>query len=166
MPVERIIAKLQQTLGEHGARKISFEYGDAGKLTGITFAIPHGDKLLDIRLPAQIDKVKEYLKRQWESGEISHKRGKDKTYGDEQVTRVAWANVLAWTEAQMTYIALGQVKFEQAFLPYMMNKQGMTLYDVFAADQFNHLPMLAAGQPQGGEIIENHEQLPWPCQKT
>lgn len=152
-PVEQIVGKLQKTLGEHGARKISFEYDDAGKLSGITFAIMHGDKMLDIRLPAKIKEVKEYLERQWNAGEFKHlRRGKDVIMGDEQVYRIAWVNVLAWVEAQMTFIALGQVKFAQAFLAYTMNKQGLTLYDVFDRTGFANLPMLP--QAPGSEVVE------------
>jgi hypothetical protein len=34
-PIEKIFAELQHTLGTHGAKHISFEYGDDGKVQGV-----------------------------------------------------------------------------------------------------------------------------------
>ena len=39
IPVERIFAELQQTLATHGAKQISFDYGDDGKVHGVQFVI-------------------------------------------------------------------------------------------------------------------------------
>ncbi len=37
--IHRIFAQLQQTLGEHGAKQISFDYGDDGKVHGVGFVV-------------------------------------------------------------------------------------------------------------------------------
>lgn len=155
--VDQIVAKIQATLGAHGAKRISFDYDDAGQLSGIYFSIEVKGNMVDIKLPTKVDKVKEFLKRAWESGEISHKRGHEKTYGDDQVKKVAWANILDWIEAQMTFIDIEQVKLEQVFLPYVVNKQGQTLFEVFEKTEFKHLPMLPgpADAVEGEVIIDN-----------
>lgn len=93
-PIERIFAELQQTLGTHGAKQISFDYGDDGKVHGVQFVIKVNDRFLPIKLPARVEKAQAVLKKQWEDGVISHKRGKEQTYGDEQAYRVAWRNIL------------------------------------------------------------------------
>lgn len=118
----------------------------------MSFAIAVGPNLVDIKLPAKVDKAQALLKKLWDSGEISHKRGKEKTYSYEQATRVAWANILMWVEAQMALLDIEMVKMEEVFLPYMVNKQGKTLFEVMEADNFQHLPMLASG-PIEGEVV-------------
>jgi hypothetical protein len=83
-PIERIFAELQHTLGTHGAKHISFEYGDDGKVHGAAFTIKVTDRFIPIKLPARIAKAQAILKKQWDEGVISHKRGKENTYGYEQ----------------------------------------------------------------------------------
>ncbi len=96
IPIDRIFAELQQTLGTHGAKHISFEYGDEGKVQGLAFTIKVNDRFVPIKLPARVEKAQAVLKKQWEDGVISHKRGKENTYGNEQAYRVAWRNILDW----------------------------------------------------------------------
>jgi hypothetical protein len=38
-PLEKIFAELQQTLATHGAKQISYDYGDDGKVHGVAFAV-------------------------------------------------------------------------------------------------------------------------------
>ena len=92
-PIDRIFAELQLTLGTHGAKQISFDYGDDGKVHGVQFVIKVNDRFLPIKLPARAEKAQAVLKKQWEEGVISHKRGKEQTYGYEQAYRVAWRNI-------------------------------------------------------------------------
>ena len=86
-PIDRIFAELQQTLGTHGAKQISFDYGDDGKVHGVQFVIKVNDRFLPIKLPARVEKAQAVLKKQWDAGVISYKRGKEQTYGYEQAYR-------------------------------------------------------------------------------
>src|ERR1051326_747664 len=52
-PIERIFAELQQTLGAHGAKQISFDYGDHGKVHGVQFVIKVHDRFIPVKLPAR-----------------------------------------------------------------------------------------------------------------
>ena len=54
-PIDRIFAELQQTLGTHGAKQISFDYGDDGKVHGLQFVIKVNDRFLPIKLPARVE---------------------------------------------------------------------------------------------------------------
>jgi hypothetical protein len=128
-PIEKIFAELQQTLGTHGARHISFEYGDDGKVQGVAFTIKVNDRFLPIKLPARVEKAHAVLKRQWDEGLISHKRGRDNTYGYEQAYRVAWRNILDWVQAQMALLEIGMAKIEEVFLPYMQDRDGVTFFE-------------------------------------
>jgi hypothetical protein len=92
--IDSIFAELQQTLATHGAKQISYDYGDDGKVHGVQFVIKVNDRFIPIKLPARVDKAQAVLKKQWEAGLISHKRGKENTYGYDQAYRVAWRNIL------------------------------------------------------------------------
>jgi len=139
MPIHNIFANLQKTLVAHGAKQIVFDYGDDGKIDGLTFTIKHQERLLQIQLPARLKEAKQLLREQ------------GFRYDNEQVYRVAWRNILDWVEAQMAFIDIGQVKLEQVFFPYMVNKKGQTAFEVW--EQNNNL--LESGKPQitEGEVI-------------
>ena len=118
-PIDRIFAELQQTLGTHGAKQISFDYGDDGKVHGVQFVIKVNDRFLPIKLPARVENAQAVLKKQWDAGIISHKHGKANILGYEHAYRVAWRNILDWVQAQMALLEIGMVKMEEVFLPYM-----------------------------------------------
>ena len=128
-PIDRIFAELQQTLATHGAKQISFDYGDDGNVHGVQFVIKVNDRFLPIKLPARVEKAQAVLKQQWDAGVISHKRGKEQTYGYEQAYRVAWRNILDWVQAQMALLEIGMAKMEEVFLPYMQDREGVTLFE-------------------------------------
>src|SRR5437868_13771711 len=75
-PIDRIFAELQQTLGTHGAKHISFEYGDDGKVQGLAFTIKVNDRFIPIKLPARVEKAQAVLKNngKMESSHISAAR--------------------------------------------------------------------------------------------
>src|SRR5258708_24452390 len=150
IPIYRIFAELQQTLGTHGAKHISFEYGDDGKVHGLTFTIKVNDRFIPIKLPARVEKAQVVLKKQWEDGVISHKRGKENTYGYEQAYRVAWRNILDWVLAQMALIEIEMAKLEEVFLPYMVDRNGRTYFETLEQNHFQ----LESGKVQEGKIIE------------
>lgn len=46
----------------------------------------------------------------------------------DQAERTAWRCLKDWVEAQMALIEIGMVSIDQVFLPYVINKEGKTLY--------------------------------------
>src|SRR5438874_5849554 len=134
--INKIFAELQNTLGKHGAKQISFDYDNDGRIQSVQFVIKANDRFIPVRLPARVEKAQAVLKRQWEAGIISHKRGKEKTYGYEQAYRVAWRNILDWVEAQMALLEIEMVKLEEIFLPYMVNPHGETFFETLEKKGF------------------------------
>jgi len=124
MPINRIFDRLQKTLAEHGAKQILFEYGDDGKVYGLTFIVKLKERFLPIKLPARISNVKQCLLNQGFS------------YKDEQVYRIAWRNILDWIEAQMAFIDTEQTKLEEIFLPHMTDRTGRTFFEKMKDNQF------------------------------
>ena len=144
IPADRIFAELQKALGSHGAKQISYDYGDDGRVHGVQFVIKVNDRFIPIKLPARIEKAQAVLKRQWDEGTISHKRGRENTYGYEQAYRVAWRNILDWVQAQMALLEIGMAKMEEVFLPYMQDRQGLTFFERMKQRGF----MLESGKVQ------------------
>jgi hypothetical protein len=134
--LDKIFTELQQSLGKHGAKQISFDYGNDGLVHGVQFVIKVNDRLLPVKLPARVEKAQVVLKRQWEAGIISHKRGKEKAIGYEQAYRVAWRNILDWVEAQIALLEIEMVKLEEIFLPYMVNPHGETFFETLEKKGF------------------------------
>lgn len=124
MPINRIFELLQKTLAIHGAKQILFEYGNDGKIYGLTFVIKLNDRLYPIKMPTRIENVKKVLLEQGFN------------YDDEQIYRVAWKNVLAWIEAQMAFIDIGQTKLEEVFLSHFTDQSGKTYFERMESKNF------------------------------
>ena len=93
------------------------------------FVIKVNDRFIPVKLPARVEKAQTVLRKQWEEGVISHKRGKENTFGYEQAYRVAWRNILDWVQAQMALLEIGMAKIEEVFLPYMQDREGITFFE-------------------------------------
>lgn len=116
-------SEISYILAKHGARAILQEFDDKGHVEAISFKLrtPVGDQA--VRLPANVNAVFAVLKRQ-----------KVKCDWD-QAERVAWRIVKDWVEAQMAILESEQVSMDQVFLPYMVNQEGKTLYELYASKQ-------------------------------
>ena len=134
-PIDRIFAELQHTLGTHGAKQISYDYGDDGKIQGMQFVIKVNDRFIPIKLPARIEKAQAVLERQYKSGVIKSHIG-TKVYSYEQAYQVAWRNILDWVQAQMALLEIGMAKMEEVFLPYMHDRQGITFFERMEKQDF------------------------------
>lgn len=140
VPVERILQVIQQTLVAHKAKQLMFEFGDDGRVSSLTFSLEIDKKLHAFKLPARVKNVEHIL------------------YGTrpltptqkEQAYRTAWANIRDWISAQMALIETGMVKFEEVFLPYMVDRSGKTYFETLEEKQFQ----LESGKPLDGEILE------------
>jgi hypothetical protein len=132
--ISKIFEHLQQVLVKHGAKQITFDYGTDGKIYGVMFLIEVPGRVLSVRLPARVENVHAILEKQHKAGLIRRKLDQEQAY------RVAWRNILDWVVAQMTLLDIEMVKLEEVFLPYVVNPQGKTLFEVFESYQFQ-LPL-------------------------
>ena len=53
----------------------------------------------------------------------------------EQAERTAWRNVRDWVLAQIALIESCDVPIDEVFLPYLTNKNGQTLYQIYSSGQ-------------------------------
>ena len=140
--VHQTLGEIQKILVENGARKIQLEYDDKGQILELKFFISSNSGDLFVKLPANTEGVYSILHAQRKKGEIKIKIDHD------QALRVAWRNIKEWTEAQMALIAAGQAKIEQVFLPYVLNKNGQTFFEIFEENQ--KLLIENGEEPKGG----------------
>lgn len=115
--------QIQGILVKHGARRIVQDYDNDGKIVALCFLIdtPLGEQ--GVRLPANVDAVYAVLQRQKVRCDYA------------QAERVAWRIVKDWVEAQMAILESEMVTVSQIFLPYMMNADGQTVYQLFESKQ-------------------------------
>lgn len=123
-PMPNIFADIQKTLVEHGAKQVVFDYGDVGKIVGITFTIETQAGPMTIRLPAMFDRVQAIFDKQ------------GLRYKPDQPYRTAWATLRDWVKAQMALIDWQMVKLEQVFLPYAVGRDGRTYFEILQSRGF------------------------------
>lgn len=123
----KTIGEIQELLSKHGATAIMTEY-ENGEVSALSFKIKTIKGEAGIKLPANIDRVLQVLKNQ----KSKNSQIKD---NKEQATKVAWRIIKDWVDAQMAILETEMVEMEEIFLPYMLDKDGQTLYQVFKNDQ-------------------------------
>lgn len=129
--VHKTLGEIQQILVDHGARKVMYDYDNNGRILSLSFQVPTPDGDRGIRLPADAKAVMEVLRQQ-------RREGKIKTNPDfEQAERTAWRIVKDWIDAQMAILEYQMVKFEEIFLPYMLNNRGQTFFEAYQQKQLS-----------------------------
>lgn len=115
---DQYAAKIMQCLATKGARAVTVQY-ESNVPSGLSFVITVKGMPISFLLPCNVDGVKRCLAKT------------NASKSDEHATRVAWAIVKDWVEAQMAVIEAGQVTMEQVFLPYAVIRDGFTAFDLF-----------------------------------
>ena len=133
VPVNKTVSEIHLLLADHGAKRILFDYGPDSRVSAICFVIdgPYGEQA--VRLPANVEPVREVLRRQKNNPKVRNRTAIDDSL--EQAERVAWRIVKDWLAAQLAILETEMVTVQQVFLPYFMDKQGRTLYEAYATGQ-------------------------------
>lgn len=119
----KTVAEIQKILVKHGAKRIVQDYDESGAISAVCFLIntPIGEH--GVRLPANVDAVYSVLQKQ----KVKCDRA--------QAERVAWRIVKDWVAAQMAILESQMVTIDEVFLPYIMNVDGQTVYQLFQSKQ-------------------------------
>ena len=131
VPVNKTVSEIHLMLADHGAKRILFDYGADSKVTAISFTIetPTGEQA--VRLPANVERVREVMRQQ-----KNNPRNRNRSQIDDsqdQAERVAWRIVKDWLADQLAILETEMVDVQQVFLPYFLNRQGQTLYEVYSS---------------------------------
>ncbi len=126
----RTAAEIDYILACNGATAIQKDITN-GQIIALRFTVQTSLGMIPIQLPVNVDAVQKILKdmRQRKvrgAVDCSH----------EQAARVAWRCLKSWVEAQMALIQIGMATMDQVFLPYVLNNDGKTLYEVARDSKF------------------------------
>ena len=100
------------------------DYDEKGEPIALAFAIETERGVAGFQLPANIDGVYEVFKQQKIKADI------------QQAKATAWRNVRDWVMAQMAFIEAGNASIQEAFLPYLTDRSGTTLYQAYINGEF------------------------------
>ena len=123
---QKTVGQIMALLVKAGARQLLQEYDDAGELIGVKFSLEINKQTVLFSLPSRSETIYKIIngRRQYEGNEE-----KDRI----QSKRVAWRQLLRWTEAQLALIQTGMVEAGEVFLPYREIEPGVTLWDKIQA---------------------------------
>ena len=113
------LGEIQSALAKAGASKIMVDYIN-NMPAAVTFAIYTAQGTRGFVLPAPVEGTLRVFQRQ----KVKAERG--------QAEKTAWRNVRDWVMAQLALIESCDTPLDQVFLPYMCDKAGHTLYEVYA----------------------------------
>lgn len=129
VPAAQSVAEISGMLATHGASKIQQEYM-GGQPVSIAFQVDTENGIRGFYLPANTCAVTAVLQKQKVRATA------------EQAQRVAWRILRDWVAAQMAIIETEMVAVDEVFLPYMADRSGRTVYQLYQANQL----MLTEGQ--------------------
>ena len=113
------LGEIQGALAKAGASKIMVDYINSIP-AAVTFAIDTAQGLRGFSLPAPVEGTVRVFQRQ----KIKADR--------QQAEKTAWRNVRDWVMAQMALIESCDTPIDEIFLPYMCDREGNTLYEIYS----------------------------------
>ena len=126
----KTVSEIEYILVKHKAKSVMKEY-EGESIVALSFMIDTGTQQIPIKLPARVEECLKVLKK--EKRENPRKQIKDTK---EQAERVAWRILKDWIAAQMALLDIEMVKFEEIFLPYIVDKNGQTIFERLEERQF------------------------------
>jgi len=136
---ERTAAEINCVLIQCGARSISVDYDAKGGVTGMTFTLIVNGLPHHFRMPVRTEGVKRLFKERRKKT-MGFNAYKFEAKDQEQAERVAWRQLLRWTQAQLAMIEAGAAEAREIFLPYLTNDAGQTLFEAIESTRFKALP--------------------------
>lgn len=117
----KTVGEIEQILIKHKAKSIMKNY-NGESIESLSFLIDTGHNQIPIKLPSKVNECLKVLEK-----EKIHNRSIKAT--KEQAERVAWRILKDWVAAQMALLDINMVKFEEVFMPYIVDSTGRTLFE-------------------------------------
>ncbi len=125
----KTVSEIEYNLMKHKAKSIMKEY-NGEQIVALSFLIDTGRQQIPVKLPVKINECYEILKREKKNGSRNVKATMD------QAERTAWRILKDWVAAQMALLDIEMVKFEEIFLPYIVDTSGRTMFERLEQQQF------------------------------
>jgi hypothetical protein len=116
----KTIGEIQQLLSKNGAQRIMLENDSDGNPVGLAFIIQWNGIENTFSLPCNFNGVLNAMKKQ---------KVPNALLTEKQALRVGWRILKDWIEAQMAIKQAEIASLPEIFLPYIVTKDGRTLYD-------------------------------------
>jgi len=140
MSPARTMGKIQETLAQHDARRISIEYDDEGEATAVAFQMDVAGRPTWFRLEPDVEGM---LRAMREDDGVPRSK-----CSREQARRTAWKNELEWLQVQLAKVACNQARVEQLLLGYAVTRDGDTIFERL---QSEHQILAGTALPEGGQ---------------
>ena len=127
--VSRSVSEIQETLRVCGARSVTVEHDGLKQPCGISFWVETAHGPISFHMTVDTARIKQLLTDQWRKGEVPRS-----AISEGQPARVGWRQVKDWLDVQLAMIEIGLVTLDQIFLPYAVNSEGKTVYQLFSED--------------------------------
>ena len=130
-------------LSQKKAQSVTQRFYEDGRCRAISFVMMVSQNPIVFELPANVEGVLGIL--QQEEPFNSYRRCTRDVYQrkqKEQAEKIAWRILKDWIEAQMALIESGQAEPAQVFLPYAVQADGKTMWQIF--NEYNQLQLVAA----------------------
>lgn len=141
VPPEKSIGEITSLLIRKGARSITQDFYDDGRVKAVSFIMAVGGIPTRFVLPANTTGVAGVMMQEKPYNPSRHRGSRD-AYKQKIVSHaewVAWRILKDWVAAQMALIESGQAQAAQVFLPYATEASGRTIYELFVENNQKQL---------------------------
>lgn len=148
VPPERSIGEITSLLIRKGARSITQDFYDDGRVKAVSFVMAVGGVPTRFVLPANTTGVAGVMmaEKPFNSSRSKVTRDQYRQKMMAQAEWVAWRILKDWVAAQMALIESGQAQAAQVFLPYATESSGRTFYELFVENNQKQLPAEASDE--------------------
>jgi len=135
VPADRTAAEISSMLIQAGATQIATDYED-GRIKGLRWSMRASGHDILFQMPARAEPIYAIFLKRNKSTWLNEKQ---KAEMRAKAERVAWRQLLRWTQAQVAMIECGMTEASEVFFPYMQVNTGQTVYEIFRASEFKML---------------------------
>ena len=136
VPASKSANEITTLLVQAGARQISTEYGNDGKIVGLRFVLVIYGKPWPFDIPARTNLI---YKKLIDNRVYAVSSSKEREIR-EDAERIGWRQLFRWVQAQLAMIETGMVAAHEVFMPYALDRGGRTMFQVFDEDMQRALP--------------------------
>ena len=137
VPVINSVSKIEGKLVQVGSKHISKEYGDENEIPiGMKFELMHNEKSMVFQLPANVDKVFDYMVKARKQTPTTAQRESIRL----QAQRSAWKILSDLVDIQVSMILVDQAEPMEMFMAYLYDgAKKQTLYHSLKENNFKQL---------------------------
>ena len=125
----KTVSEIENILVKHKAKSILKNY-EGESISSMSFMVDTNNGSVPVKLPIKTTECLKLLQEAKKNGTKNIKAT------PEQAERVAWRVMKDWIEAQMALLDINMVSLEEIFLPYIVDSNGITVYEKLSKANF------------------------------